>query len=35
MPEIQVLQSAAFHRAYKRLHPNQKAHVDDSHFLLS
>ncbi|MDQ1316235.1 MAG: hypothetical protein QG662_2344, partial [Pseudomonadota bacterium] len=24
MPEIQVLQSAAFHRAYKRLHPNQK-----------
>jgi hypothetical protein len=35
MPEIQVLQSAAFHRAYKRLHPNQKADVDDSHFLLS
>jgi hypothetical protein len=30
MPEIQVLQSAAFHRAYKRLHPNQKADVDDA-----
>lgn len=27
---IQVLQSAAFHRAYKRLHPNQKADVDDA-----
>jgi len=30
MPEIQVIQSAAFHRAYKRLHPNQKADVDDA-----
>jgi len=30
MPEIQVLQSAVFHRAYKRLHPNQKADVDDA-----
>lgn len=27
---IQVIQSAAFHRAYKRLHPNQKADVDDA-----
>lgn len=27
-PAIQVNQSAAFHRAYKRLHPNQKAEVD-------
>ncbi len=25
---IQVLQSATFKRAYKRLHPNQKADVD-------
>jgi mRNA interferase RelE/StbE len=30
MPEIQVVQSAAFHRAYKRLHPNQKTAVDDA-----
>lgn len=30
MPEIQVLQSATFRRAYKRLHPNQKADVDDA-----
>jgi mRNA interferase RelE/StbE len=28
--EIQVVQSAAFRRAYKRLHPNQKADVDDA-----
>lgn len=28
MPEVQVIQSAAFRRAYKRLHPNQKADVD-------
>lgn len=28
MPAIQVFQSAAFHRAYKRLHQNQKADVD-------
>ena len=27
---IQVLQSAMFKRAYKRLHPNQKADVDDA-----
>lgn len=27
---IQVIQSAAFHRAYKRLHPNQKADIDDA-----
>ena len=26
--QIQVLQSAMFMRAYKRLHPNQKADVD-------
>jgi hypothetical protein len=25
---VQVLQTAAFRRAYKRLHPNQKADVD-------
>lgn len=25
---VQVLQSAAFARAYKRLHPNQKVDVD-------
>lgn len=30
MPEIQVIQSAAFRRAYKRLDPNQKADVDDA-----
>jgi mRNA interferase RelE/StbE len=30
MPEIQVIQSAAFRRAYKRLHLNQKADVDDA-----
>jgi len=30
MPEIQVLQSAMFRRAYKRLHSNQKADVDDA-----
>lgn len=29
MPEaVQVLQSALFKRAYKRLHPNQKSDVD-------
>ena len=28
MPAIQVLQSASFRRAYKRLHANQKADVD-------
>lgn len=28
--EVQVLQSATFRRAYKRLHPNQKADVDDA-----
>ena len=27
---VQVLQSAVFKRAYKRLHPNQKADVDDA-----
>lgn len=27
-PVVQVLQSAAFSRAYKRLHKNQKADVD-------
>lgn len=30
MTDIQVVQSAAFSRAYKRLHPNQKADVDDA-----
>lgn len=25
---VRVLQTAAFHRAYKRLHPNQKYDVD-------
>lgn len=31
MPEsVQILQSALFKRAYKRLHPNQKADVDDA-----
>lgn len=28
MPNVQVLQSASFRRAYKRLHANQKADVD-------
>jgi hypothetical protein len=28
MPTVQILQAAAFRRAYKRLHPNQKADVD-------
>ena len=28
MPTVQVLQSAAFRRAYKRLHATQKADVD-------
>jgi hypothetical protein len=27
---VQVLQSAMFKRAYKRLHPSQKADVDDA-----
>ncbi len=27
---IQIQQSAMFNRAYKRLHPNQKADVDDT-----
>lgn len=27
---VQVLQSAMFKRAYKRLHPNQRADVDDA-----
>ncbi len=27
---VQILQSAIFKRAYKRLHPNQKADVDDA-----
>jgi len=27
---IQIQQSAMFKRAYKRLHPNQKADVDDA-----
>ena len=27
---VQVLQSAVFKRVYKRLHPNQKADVDDA-----
>lgn len=30
MADIQILQSASFRRAYKRLHPNQKADVDDA-----
>ena len=30
MTVVQVLQSAMFKRAYKRLHPNQKADVDDA-----
>lgn len=28
MAGVQVIQSAAFRRAYKRLHPNQQADVD-------
>jgi mRNA interferase RelE/StbE len=28
VPNVQVLQSASFRRAYKRLHANQKADVD-------
>lgn len=27
---VQVLQAATFRRAYKRLHPSQKADVDDA-----
>ena len=30
MTAVQVLQSAMFKRAYKRLHPNQKVDVDDA-----
>ena len=30
MTAVQVLQSAVFKRAYKRLHPSQKADVDDA-----
>ena len=30
MAVVQVIQSAAFKRAYKRLHPNQKADVDEA-----
>ena len=30
MKAVRVLQSAMFRRAYKRLHPNQKAEVDDA-----
>jgi len=28
--QVQVRQSSVFRRAYKRLHPNQKADVDDA-----
>jgi mRNA interferase RelE/StbE len=28
--EVQIYQSTLFRRAYKRLHPNQKADVDDA-----
>ena len=28
--EVQIQQSATFNRAYKRLHPKQKADVDDA-----
>jgi hypothetical protein len=28
--QVQVLQSTPFRRAYKKLHPNQKADVDDA-----
>lgn len=27
---VEILQSGGFRRAYKRLHPNQKADVDDA-----
>ncbi|MBF0166326.1 MAG: type II toxin-antitoxin system RelE/ParE family toxin [Alphaproteobacteria bacterium] len=27
---VEILQTSGFHRAYKRLHPNQKAAVDDA-----
>ncbi|MCK9380077.1 MAG: type II toxin-antitoxin system RelE/ParE family toxin [Sulfuritalea sp.] len=27
---VEVFQGSGFHRAYKRLHPNQKADVDDA-----
>lgn len=30
MNQVQVLQSTPFRRAYKKLHPNQKADVDDA-----
>lgn len=30
MAAVRILQSAAFRRAYKRLHPNQKADVDEA-----
>jgi len=30
VPAVQVLQAATFRLAYKRLHPNQKADVDDA-----
>lgn len=30
MAAVQVVQSASFRRAYKRLHPNQKADVDEA-----
>jgi len=30
MSSIEVLQTAAFRRSYKRLHPNQKADVDEA-----
>lgn len=30
MADVRILQSAAFRRAYKRLHPNQKADVDSA-----
>ena len=30
MPAVRVLQSATFRRAYKRLHSDQKADVDDA-----
>ena len=30
MQEIQILQSAMFRRAYKKLHSNQKADVDEA-----
>ena len=35
MTKIKILQMPGFRRAYKKLHPNQKIHVDEAVFTIS